>query len=137
MLPCSRSSRRAFLAVCGAALLAACSSGSSDGASAPLGTIAVTLTPGSVTVPAGSTGSVGVSVARGGGFDGPVTLTASGQPNGVVIAFGSSPVASGVFSTSMTVTVPAGVIPGTYTVTIRGAGQGASTGATAFTLRTT
>lgn len=130
-------SRRVMLAVAGVMLLSACGDSGATGVSTPqpLGTIALTLTPGSVTVPAGASGSVGLSITRGGGFAGAVTLTASGQPAGVTITFGSSPVAAGAVSTSVTIVVPAGMIPGTYPVTIRGAGAGATTQETTLTLR--
>jgi hypothetical protein len=127
--------------VAGALLLAMCAGCTSDGGTSPdpvpLGSITLSLTPASVTVAQGASGSVGLGIARGGGFAGPVTLTASGQPGAVTVAFGSSPVSAGAFSTSVTVTVPTGVAAGTYTITIRGAGVGATTQETTLTLRTT
>lgn len=100
------------------------------------GTIALTLTPGSVSVAAGGTGSVGLSVGRGGAFSGPVLLTASGVPAGVSVTFGSSTVASGAFSTSVNVTVAAGTTAATTAISIVGTGSGLTSPAATLTLRT-
>ncbi|MCC7054574.1 MAG: hypothetical protein IT355_14990 [Gemmatimonadaceae bacterium] len=129
--------RRAARAMVAAALLTACNS---DGGDAPVdpvpqGTIEVRLTPASVTLAAGSSGSVGLGVTRGGAFSGPVTLAASGQPSAMTVTFGSSPVAAGNVSTSVTVVVGAAVAPGTYGVTITGTGSGATAQPSTLTVR--
>jgi hypothetical protein len=108
--------------------LVGCSSGGEGGSTAPApsGTIAVTLTPASVTVPPGGSGSVGVSITRGGSFEGAVALVASGVPAGVTVTFGSATVSAGTGSTSLNVTVATGTAVGTSEVTITGAGTGTS-----------
>ena len=100
------------------------------------GTIALNLTPGSVSVAAGGTGSVGLTVSRGGAFNGAVLLTASGVPTGVSVTFGSSTVASGAFSTSVNVTVAAGTTAATTAISIVGTGSGLTSPSATLTLRT-
>jgi hypothetical protein len=124
-----------------AALLIAatgCSSGG-DGSTSPsplpTGTISVNLTPSSVTLAPGSVGGLGVSITRGGGFDGPVTLSASGVPAGVSLTFGSTTVAAVAVSTSINLTVAAGVPAGTTEISIVGTGTGVVSLASKLTLR--
>ena len=90
----------------------------------------------SVSAVAGGTGSVGLSVSRGGGFDGPVLLTAAGVPTGVTLTFGSSTVLPGSFSTSVNVSVAAGTAAATSAVMIVGTGGGLTSPAALLTLRT-
>ncbi len=119
--------------------LAACGS-SSSGTTAvepPVtGTIALTLLPGSLSVAAGSTGSVGLSISRGGDFAGAVLLAAAGVPAGVSLTFGSSTVAAGVFSTSVNVSVAAGTVVPSTPITIVGTGSGLTSPAVTLTFRT-
>lgn len=100
------------------------------------GTIALTLLPGSLSVAAGGTGSVGLSLSRGGDFAGAVLLTASGVPAGVTLTFGSSTVAAGVFSTSVNVSVAAGTVVPSTPITIVGNGSGLTSPAATLTFRT-
>ena len=100
------------------------------------GSIALNLTPGSVSVAAGGMGSAGLSVTRGGSFGGAVQLAASGVPAGVSLTFGSSTVSSGVFSTSVNVTVAAGTPATTALISIVGTGASLVSPAVTLTLRT-
>lgn len=129
---------RAAVVLLTLATLIACNS-SSGGAvvnPTPTGTIALNLTPTSVSAVAGGTGSVGLSVSRGGGFDGAVVLTAAGVPAGVTLTFGSSTVLPGSFSTSVSVSVAAGTPAAASAVTIVGTGGGLTSPAVTLTLRT-
>jgi hypothetical protein len=101
------------------------------------GTITVVLTPGSATVAPGSSGSVGLSLTRGGGFAGAVVLTATNVPAGVTVSFGSATVSAGSVSTSVTITVGAGVTPATTAISIVGTSGTLMSPATTLTLRTT
>ena len=130
---------RAGFALCVAAGMSACSSGSSGNTVVDpvvTGTIALTLQPGSATVAAGGTGSAGLSISRGGGFAGPVTLAVSGVPAGVSLTFGSNPVSSGTFSTSVNVSVAAGTAASSSAIVITGTGSGAAATSVTFVLRT-
>lgn len=117
---------RRWLGTVAAAFAAGCSG--SDGGTAPAptptGTIAVNLTPSSVTLAPGAVGNVGLSVTRGGAFDGPVTLSASGVPAGVSLTFGSPTVAAVAVSTSVNLTVAAGTPVGISEISIVGTGTG-------------
>ncbi len=63
-----------------------------------------------------------------------MTLSATSLPPGVTASFNP---ASTTTSTSVTFTVPAATIPGTYTITLSGAAPGASSTATTLTLQVT
>jgi hypothetical protein len=129
----------AGFALCAAAGMSGCSGGSSgETIIEPVvtGTIALTLLPGSATVAAGGTGSVGLSISRGGGFAGPVTLSVSGVPAGVSLTFGSNPVSTGTFSTSVNISVAAGTAASSGAVVITGTGSGAAVTSVTFALRT-
>jgi uncharacterized membrane protein len=104
-----------FLLLAAASLLAACPS--DDNGTEPTPTIAVSL-GGAITVVQGQTGTTQVTVTRGGGFSGAVTLTASALPVGVTAAFNPA-------------TIPAGTGNGTSTLTLT-AGANAPTGAGTF-----
>jgi N-acetylneuraminic acid mutarotase len=65
----------------------------------------------------GSSASTTLTVTSANGFAGPVSLSAAGLPAGVTAGFGSAtitPPAGGSVETSLTVTVAAGVVAGTY-----------------------
>ena len=104
----------------------------------PTGTIAITLLPSSALVAPGGVSSVGLSVSRGGGFAGGVTLTASGVPAGVSITFGSTTVSDGVFSTSVNIAVAASVAASStpISITIVGSGGGVTSPGVTLSLRT-
>jgi hypothetical protein len=116
MIRCTR--RAALLPML--ALLAACGGSTTGGPTQPVatGTLALQLTPASLLVAPGASGSVGLSVTRGGGFAGVVQLTAAGVPSGVSITFGSSTVVDGAVSTSVSISVAAGVPASTTPINI-------------------
>ena len=65
----------------------------------------------------GTAGTATVTVTRLGGFAGTVTLTSSGAPAGVTIAFAPNPTST---TSTATITVGASVPAGGYTVTVTG-----------------
>ena len=67
----------------------------------------------------GSSGTYTVTVNPTGGFTGTISLAVSGQPSGITGAFSPASVA-GSGSTTLTVTVPAGIAAGAYILTIAG-----------------
>ncbi len=130
-------SRTPTLAVLAVLALAGCSS-STNGAVAPpvvTGTITVNLTPSSVTVSPGGSGSAGLTVTRGGNFAGAVSLGATGLPAGITVAFASPTVSASAVSTSVTVTVAAGMPTSTTNISITGNGSGITSQPAVFTVR--
>ena len=74
-------------------------------------------------VQVGTQGMMGVTVGVAPGFDSPVALTASGQPNGVSISFAPGSITASQSST-MTVSVATDIVVGTYPITITGSADG-------------
>jgi len=91
-------------------------------------TLAPTAT--SLTVNAGSSATDTVNVVDTGTFTGAVTLTASGMPTGVTVAFGTNPATS---SSVVTVSAASTVASSTFTLTISGSGTSGGTAVTGST----
>ncbi len=83
----------------------------------------------------GGNGSSTISSTATGGFSGSITLAASGQPTGVTVGFTTNPISAGN-STSMSVTVAAGTVAGTYPITVTGT-SGSTVETTTVTLTVT
>lgn len=93
----------------------------------PAGTLALAITPTSINVAQGGSGSSALNITRGGSFTGAVTLSASGNPTGVGITFSPGLIAAGAISAGISVTVDAAVAPGNKVITISAAGTGVPT----------
>ena len=111
---------------------------------AAVGTLALTSTLPTVTLAAGDSRPLSIGVIRGGGFDGPVTLTPT-CPTGVTCTFqAGNTVATGFSSGTLQIVISAAVAAGTYAINIRGSGAGVAdatlsvalvvTGSTAFSM---
>jgi subtilase family serine protease len=84
----------------------------------------ISASPSSVSVVRGSSGTSTVTTTVSGGFDSAITLSASGQPTGVTVGFGTNPIAApGSGSSVVTFTVASTTTTGTYTITISGTGD--------------
>ena len=86
------------------------------------GSHTVALTSSTLTVAQGGGGQSNVLLARQNNNAGNVTLTATGAPTGMTVAFGESPTTS--TSTSVTVAATASVAPGSYNISISGSQPG-------------
>jgi subtilase family serine protease len=86
--------------------------------------------PTSLAVVQGANGSTNITVADTNGFNGSVTLTASGLPSGVTAAFSPNPTAS---SSTLTLTATATAATGAATITVKGV-SGSTTASTTITL---
>jgi N-acetylneuraminic acid mutarotase len=75
--------------------------------------------PGSVAVSAGGSGTSTITSSVTNGFDSAISLTATGQPAGVTVAFNPASI-TGAGSSTMTMTVATGVGAGTYPITVTG-----------------
>jgi N-acetylneuraminic acid mutarotase len=86
-----------------------------------LSTASFTLSanPGSVTVSAGGSGTSTITSSVTNGFDSAISLAATGQPTGVTVSFNPASI-TGAGSSTMTITVAAGVAAGTYPITVTG-----------------
>ena len=85
--------------------------------------VTLSASPSSRTVKHGRSTSYTVTLSRTGGFNGPVTLSASGLPSGASASFSPNPVSDS--SATMTVNT-SGATRGTYTLTITGTASGIS-----------
>ncbi len=79
--------------------------------------------PGAVSVAQGASGTSTVTTTVSSGFNGPITLTASGQPAGVTVTFSPAAIsAPGSGSSTMTMAVAANAVVGPYTITVTATG---------------
>src|SRR5437870_5451227 len=108
------------------------SCGGGDGGSGPTPGITLTLSPTGATVQQGNSTTVTGTLTRSGGFSGAVTLSLGGTvPAGVTSSF--SPAAPTGTSSTLTLTIGSNVTPGSYSLSINGAGS-VGNRTTAFTL---
>jgi hypothetical protein len=92
---------------------------SGHGCNAHLDNFALSASPASETVTAGSSATVTVNTAVTAGNPGPVTLAASGEPSGVSVSFSPATVTPGQ-SSQMTVSAAADILNGTNQIEITG-----------------
>lgn len=105
---------------------------------APAGEGSFTLAakPSKVSFAPGGHGQAMVTATPSGGFNSAITLTASGQPSGVLIQIHPGSIAGGSGSAAVRIQSTARAPAGTYTITITGTGGGV-TETTTFTLTIT
>ncbi|HSJ65613.1 MAG TPA: hypothetical protein VK922_17105 [Gemmatimonadaceae bacterium] len=85
--------------------------------------IGVALGAGSLTLEQGETGTVTVTVTRGGGYAGAVTLSLTAVPDELTAAL--DPVSlSGAGASTLTLTAGQSAVPGTYDLIVTGSGAG-------------
>jgi subtilase family serine protease len=97
---------------------------------APQPSFTLSASPATLTILQGSFGSTTITVNPVNGFNGSVTLSASGLPSGVTPSFGTNPATS---SSSLTLTASSSATTGRFTVTVTGT-SGALTSKTTVTL---
>ncbi len=101
---------------------------------APPGTIAVTVTPASTSVVQGGSGEVFVDIGRT-NVTSPVSLSASGMPAGVTIAFDQNPTT--LAQVRLTYSVAASTAVGDYTITVTAQATGVQPASGTFVLHVT
>lgn len=84
---------------------------------APTPDFSLSASPNSVTVTQGGSGSSTITITRSNGFNGSVTLSASGLPSGVSAAFSPQPATT---TSTLTLTATSTAATGTVTATITG-----------------
>jgi subtilase family serine protease len=95
------------------------------------GGFSMSVSPSTVSVAQGGTGTSSITTTLSGSFNSAITLSASGQPTGVTLAFNPNPIpAPGAGTSTVTITVAATTATGTYSITVTG--TGASTTHTAM-----
>ena len=91
------------------------------------GSFTISAAPTGLTVPQGASGASTITVALQGGFNGTISLSASGLPNGVTASFNPS---STTTTSSLTLTASATAATGTVAVTVTGSSLGLTSSAT-------
>jgi regulation of enolase protein 1 (concanavalin A-like superfamily) len=87
----------------------------------PQGSFTISAAPTGLTVPQGSSGTSTVTIALQGGFNGTISLSASGLPNGVTASFNPG---STTTTSSLTLTASPTAATGTVAVTVTGSSLG-------------
>jgi alpha-tubulin suppressor-like RCC1 family protein len=90
----------------------------------PQPTLALTLGSASVGVTQGQANTVAVTITRGGGFDGPVSLSLEGAPSGVTGTFDPASIPSGSTASTLTLAASTASGVGSSSLTVRASGQG-------------
>ncbi len=115
------------LAILAVTLLPGCGGGDNGGTTnPPPGGFAMSASGAALTIARNANASLTVTIARSGGFTGSVSLSTTGLPTGVTVAFAPPQVDDGVTSSTMTVTVGGAAATGPSTFTVRGTATGQS-----------
>jgi hypothetical protein len=133
-----RLAARPFRALAVAALVLSPACGGGDGGpTGETGSIQISLTPPAVSVQQGGSGTFAVSLTRGGGFSGTVTLSVAGLPAGVTTRITPPQLTGSAASATVEVTAaanaPAGAHTATVTATAAGAGPATATASVTVT----
>lgn len=99
--------------------------------------ISTSLTADASRIERGSTISTNVTVVRGGGYTGVLTLSATGAPTGVTVSFAPAALSGTNTGTVASIAADTNVAPGAYPVTVMASGEGVSSASTTVTLTVT
>jgi uncharacterized membrane protein len=111
--------------------------GGGDGPTPIPQAISVAVSPATLSIQQGQSGTVAVTVGRLNGFAGAVTLALTGAPTGVTASFSPTPVPAASTTSTLTIAVASSVAPGTHTLTVTATGQGVTDQTTTVTLTIT
>ena len=120
----------ALAVVAGIVTITACSTEENP----PAGTLSVAVSPNSINVAAGGTGSSSATITRGGSFTGPVELSQTGAPAGITVTFSPAALPAATTTSTVNVSVGAAIAPGSHAITIRAAGDNVTTATTTLTV---
>ena len=126
--------RRLMSAVVAALAVAACSGGDDNGTE-PTPTIDLALASATLSIVQGTSGTVNVTVTRGGGFAGAVTVDVDGEPTGVTVT--PATIASGSTTGTLTIAAAGTAAPATTALTVRATGTGVTDKTAALSLTIT
>ncbi len=85
---------------------------------------AVSASPQTVGISAGGAAALTVKSAASSGFSGPISLSVSGVPSGVIASFNPSTIAGGTGTSSLKLTASSAVSPGAFPLTITASSGG-------------
>ena len=120
----AHSALRAAAASITLAALVGCNDSDSPTGSPPTPTIGVQLASATLSIAPGQSGSVRITVSRGGGYDGAVTLTVTGAPAYVTAALDPSVIPSAASTSALTCAADAAMGPATYVLTVTASAPG-------------
>jgi alpha-tubulin suppressor-like RCC1 family protein len=118
-------SSRAPLLALALALGAGCGGDDGGPTDPQTGSISISLSPTSVSLVQGESGTTTVMLTRSGGFTGAVELSLEGAPGGVTETFSPATIAPGATSSTLTLAAVT-TTPGTYNLTVRARADGVS-----------
>ncbi|MGQ0764822.1 MAG: COG1470 family protein, partial [Gemmatimonadota bacterium] len=124
-------------AVLALALAAAGCAGGDDGPTGNNFSIQISVNPASLTLQQGTSGTVQLTLTRGGGFSADVTASVSGLPTGVTVSVSPANLTGSTTTAVVTVTVASSVALGTYTATVTGTASGVGSATTTYQLTVT
>src|SRR5208337_5015882 len=85
----------------------------------------ISASPASLSIQQGNQGTSTITTTISGGFNGAISLSASGAPSGTTVGFNPNPIpAPGSGNSTMTITVGSSTPTGTYPITVTGNGGG-------------
>src|SRR5271165_5175050 len=91
----------------------------------------ISASPASLSIQQGNQGTSTITTTISGGFNGAISLSASGAPSGTTVGFNPNPIpAPGAGNSTMTITVGSSTPTGTYPITVTGNGGGIQHNAT-------
>ena len=128
---------RERIALAATVLLPACGGDGEKEPTGSSGSIQLAVSPAALSVEQGTSGSVTVSLTRGGGFTGVVSLAVSGLPTGITATISPTQLAATETSATVSATAAASVAPGTFTATITATAQGVSQATASYQLTVT
>jgi hypothetical protein len=108
-----------------------------DGDITDPGVIALVLNPTSASVALGGNTTTTATLTRSGDFTGTVTLNVTGAPAGVTVAVSNIQTTGAVTTATVTVTVGAAVVTGTYPLVVHASGTGVTEATANFSLTVT
>src|SRR2546425_330951 len=89
------------------------------------GDFSLSSSPSTLTIPQGNSGTSTIATTISGSFNSAIALSASGLPAGATASFSASSIgAPGAGSSSLTISVGASTVAGTYNISVAGAGGG-------------
>ncbi|CAK0737796.1 type IV pilus assembly protein PilY1 [Gammaproteobacteria bacterium] len=86
--------------------------------------ISLSISPTSLSVAKGASGTIAITVTPSGGFNSNVALSVSGLPAGTTATFSPTSIAGGNGASTLTLVVGSSTVTGSYTVTVTASGGG-------------